>query len=99
MDREQNRLRGLGLAMVVACGVAATASAQENAAPVTYDQVRAVFKKRCLTCHDADRARGDLDLSSVASIKAGSSSGPVVVAGKADESLVYTLAAHLEDPK
>jgi hypothetical protein len=95
----RRRLCGLGLAALLFGGAVSTAAAQEASTVVTYDQVRAVFKKRCLTCHDADRARGDLDLSSVASIKAGSSSGPVVVSGKADESLVYTLAAHLEDPK
>jgi hypothetical protein len=93
------RLCGLVLAALLLGGAISTAAAQEAPTVVTYDQVRAVFKKRCLTCHDADRARGDLDLSTVASIKAGSASGPVVVSGKADESLVYTLAAHLEDPK
>jgi len=100
MSWERCGRRGTWLAAVVmTCGSIPTVRGQDNVAPVTYDQVRAVFKKRCSTCHDADRARGDLDLSSIASIKAGSASGPVVVSGKAEESLVYTLAAHLEDPK
>lgn len=93
------RMRELSLMALLMGSAVSPVAAQETSAVVTYDQVRAVFKKRCLTCHDADRARGDLDLSTVASIKAGSSSGPVVFAGKAEESLVYTLAAHLEDPK
>ncbi|MBC8115449.1 MAG: hypothetical protein H7062_13780, partial [Candidatus Saccharimonas sp.] len=37
--------------------------------------------------------------SSIDSLKAGSASGPVVVSGKPSESLLYTLAAHLETPK
>lgn len=66
--------------------------------PVTYDQIRPVFRKHCVTCHNSDRPRGDLDLSSFAAIKAGSGSGPVAVAAKPDESLLYTVTAHLEEP-
>ncbi len=66
---------------------------------VTWDQVQPVFKKHCVTCHNQDRARGDLDLSSVAGIKAGAASGAAVVSGKADESLIYALPAHLDTPR
>ncbi|WP_197453876.1 c-type cytochrome domain-containing protein [Caulifigura coniformis] len=58
-----------------------------------------MFRKRCASCHDEERTRGDLDLTSLEGVKAGSSSGPVIVPGKPDDSLVYTLAAHREDPK
>ncbi len=79
------------------------AVAQDAAAPetteVTWDQVRPVFQKRCFACHRGEQARGSLDLSSVAGIKSGSSSGVAVVAGKPEESMIYTLAAHLENPK
>ena len=66
---------------------------------VTWDQVRAVFQKRCFTCHRGEQARGGLDLSSVAAIQAGATSGASVVPGKPEESLIYTLPAHLENPK
>lgn len=66
---------------------------------VTYDQVRPVLKKHCVSCHGQERARGDLNLSTTAGIQAGSASGPVAIAGKPDESLLFTLAAHLEAPK
>jgi WD40 repeat protein len=79
------------------------AVAQDAAAPaateVTWDQVRPVFQKRCFACHRGEQARGSLDLSSVAGIKTGSSSGVAVVAGNPEESMIYTLAAHLENPK
>jgi len=68
-------------------------------APVAFDQVQPVFRKRCVACHDRSREKGDLDLSSIEGIKAGGMSGPVVVPGNPDSSLVYTLAAHLETPK
>ncbi len=71
----------------------------ETRRPVTWDQVQPVFKKHCVTCHNQDRARGDLDLSSVAGIKAGAASGAAVVSGKAEESLIYALPAHLDTPR
>jgi mono/diheme cytochrome c family protein len=83
-----------------ACVVVSQATLAADAMkPATFDDVRAVFKKRCATCHNEDRARGDLDLTTLEGVNAGSSSGPVVVSGKPDESLVYTLSAHKEDPK
>jgi hypothetical protein len=66
---------------------------------VTYEQVRGVFKKHCQACHNDDRERGGLDLSTIEGIKAGGASGAVVVSGKPDESLLYTLAAQLETPR
>jgi hypothetical protein len=70
-----------------------------KAAPVGFDQVRPVLRKRCLACHDQNRERGGLDLSSLDGIKSGSTSGPVVVSGNPDESQMYLLAAHLDNPK
>src|SRR5262245_43418134 len=71
----------------------------EPAQVVTYDEVRPVFRKHCVTCHSQARARADLNLSSLDGIKAGSSSGAAAIPWKPDESPIYLLAAHLEDPK
>ncbi|HEY0983317.1 c-type cytochrome domain-containing protein [Schlesneria sp.] len=70
-----------------------------STAIVTYDQVQPVFKKHCVSCHGIERERGDLDLSSTEGIKSGSSSGPVVISGKPEESLLYAVTAHLESPR
>ena len=74
-------------------------SGDTSPAVVTYDQVQPVFKKHCVSCHGVERERGDLDLSSTTGIKAGSSSGPIVIPGKPEESLLYSLSAHLESPR
>ncbi len=74
-------------------------TADESPQSVGYDQVREILRKRCVTCHNPDEMRGDLDLKNMQAIQAGSSSGPVVVAGKSNLSLLYTSAAHLADPK
>lgn len=65
---------------------------------VGYDQVKEILRKRCLTCHNPDERRGDLDLKDLAAIKSGSASGAVVIAGDSSASLLYTTVAHLEDP-
>lgn len=65
---------------------------------VGYDQIHEIIRKRCVTCHNPDEMRGDLDLSTLPAILAGATSGPVVVAGKPNQSLLYKSAAHLDDP-
>ncbi len=80
-------------------GVSASgADKPAKSAPVTYDQVRPVLKKHCVTCHNTERPRGDLDLSTIGAIKVGSGSGPVAVKGKPEESSLFTMPAHLEEP-
>ena len=77
-----------------------SASGQEAvSSEVTWDQVRPVFQKRCFACHRGEQARGGLDVSTVAGIKAGSTSGAAVVSGKPEESMIYTLPSHLENPQ
>src|SRR5262249_53522561 len=49
--------------------------------------------------HNPDRPRGELDLSSYAGVTSGGVSGKAAMAGKPEESPVYTHPAHLEDPK
>jgi WD40 repeat protein len=74
--------------------------AADEKAPVTFQKdVQPLFRKHCVTCHNADRPRGELDLSSYAGLMAGGVSGKAAVPGKPDESPVYALAAHLDDPK
>jgi hypothetical protein len=94
------------MCVVVFCGLCtipfpamAQQSAQSNVSEVTWDEVRGVFQRRCFACHRGEQSRGGLDLSTVASIQAGSTSGAAVVSGKPEQSLIYTLPAHLEDPK
>src|SRR5262245_121580 len=91
--------RFVAAACVLAVWCPALQAQLETVELVTYDQVRPVFRKHCVTCHNQDRARGDLNLSSVDGIKAGSSSGAAAVPRKPEESPIYLSAAHLEDPK
>jgi mono/diheme cytochrome c family protein len=74
-----------------------TAAASE---PVTFEKdIKPIFKQHCIGCHNADRPRGELDLSTMAAVQEGGTSGKAAVAGKPDESLLYLLPAHLDEPK
>jgi hypothetical protein len=76
--------------------------AQEPAAKpkVTFDKdIRPILRKHCVSCHNPDRARGELDLSAYASVMVGGQSGKAAIAGKPDESPLYLNPSHLADPK
>lgn len=75
------------------------AESDSNSEKVSFDAVQPILRKHCVRCHNEDQPRGDLVLSSLDKVLAGSSSGLVVVAGKLDESPLYTLTAHLDTPK
>jgi hypothetical protein len=66
---------------------------------VTFDrEVKSVLRKRCGSCHNAERPRGELDLSTAAGVAAGGAGGKVAVAGRPEESPLYLLPAHLDEP-
>lgn len=56
-----------------------------------------VLKQNCFACHNAKKAKADLNLESPQDMITGGDSGPSLVPGKPNESLVFTYAAHLEE--
>lgn len=48
-----------------------------------------VFSRRCLTCHGEEIRMGNLDLRTPESIRKGGSKGPAIVAGSAEDSLLF----------
>ena len=67
-------------------GGAMSASIEET--PVTQHQVLPYLYTRCVVCHGARRKEANLDLRTVESILKGGKSGPVVVPGNPDDSLI-----------
>ncbi|HVW38155.1 MAG TPA: c-type cytochrome domain-containing protein, partial [Pirellulales bacterium] len=58
-------------------------------------QVRPLLVARCYKCHGpADEAKGGLRLVSRDAVLAGGDSGPAVVEGKPDESLLFEAVKH-----
>src|SRR5687768_11151230 len=63
------------------------------------DHVMPIFRNACLNCHNADKKKGGLDISSYGATIAGSDGSKVVVPGDADASLLFKTMAHIEEPK
>ncbi|MBI1324061.1 hypothetical protein GC170_12865 [bacterium] len=98
-----SRLAGrLGvMALVAATLVTVTATGQDAAsAKITYqEQVQAIFRNRCNSCHNADKQKGGLNLESFATTIAGGSSGAVIEPGDPDSSTLLGLVMQTDEPK
>jgi hypothetical protein len=67
--------------------------ANADTTPVYDALIQPLLTSRCGACHDADRKKGGLDLTSIEGLLAGGRQGKVVVAGRADDSeLIIRLA-------
>lgn len=62
------------------------------------DHVLPLVEANCAKCHNSDKKKGDLDLTSYGSAVAGGASGKVLVSGDADGSKLWKVINHLEDP-
>lgn len=76
---------------------AATACAQDGTA-LFRDTVQPVLQKNCLPCHNEKLKQAGLDLSTRESALKGSENGPVITAGKPEDSRLYKLVAHTSEP-
>ncbi|MBN9121187.1 MAG: hypothetical protein J0I06_18885 [Planctomycetes bacterium] len=67
--------------------------------PTYDDDVMPIVKQSCVNCHGNDKQKGGLNLATYAAMSQGGSSGEVVKAGDPSKSRIYTLSAHLDEPK
>ncbi|HLU48368.1 MAG TPA: c-type cytochrome domain-containing protein, partial [Planctomycetota bacterium] len=71
----------------------------EREEPVDFArEVLPIFRRSCIACHSASKARGGLVLETPESVRAGGDSGPAVEPGRPDESLLFILASHRDEP-
>jgi hypothetical protein len=61
--------------------------------------VRPILAEKCLKCHGGKSTEAGLDLTDRAALLKGGESGPVVLVGKANESLLVKLLRHEKEPK
>ena len=70
----------------------------QHAGPVDFQsEVLPFLKSSCLACHNKTKAKAKLVLESPADILKGGTSGPAVVPGHAQESLLLQAASHRND--
>lgn len=71
----------------------------QRAEPVVFEkEILPMLQKSCLACHNASKKLGALSLESPEGMKKGGDSGPAMVPGKGDESLMVKLASHQDEP-
>jgi hypothetical protein len=80
--------------------LAGSAQVLADAKNPTYDDdVLPIVKQSCVNCHGNDKQKGGLNLATYPAMAQGGSSGEVVKAGDPSKSRIYTLAAHIDEPK
>lgn len=71
----------------------------EAASPPDFrSQVWPIIKRKCLECHNPEKRQGELDMSSLATMLKGGHSGPALVRGKPNKSLMIELIKFDEMP-
>lgn len=65
---------------------------------VEFAAVAKILQKNCLACHSGTKAENGLVMESPQSMIKGGDSGPAIVPKKSAASLIFKLAAHLDDP-
>lgn len=83
----------------IAAALAVSAVAQQPAKVTYEDHVLPVFRNNCLKCHNPEKAKADLDLSSFSAAMKGGSSGVVLKSGDADGSKLVKVILHAEEPE
>ena len=80
--------------------LAGFAFAAEPAKKITYeDDVLPIFRDNCLKCHNPDKLKGDLDLTSFSGAIKGGGSGVTLNARDPDGSLLFRVIQHAEEPE
>ncbi|MDB4419120.1 hypothetical protein N9291_00785 [bacterium] len=70
-----------------------------SAEKITYDDhIFPLLESSCLNCHNPDKKKGDLDLSTYHGTLSGSSGGIVATAGDGASSKLYTTTVQTEEP-
>jgi len=88
------------LSVSVAFLCAAFAVSVQAAEKVTYnDQILPILRNSCLNCHNPDKKKAGLDLSTYQAALAGSDNGKVLESGNPSGSLIVKCIRQTEDPK
>jgi mono/diheme cytochrome c family protein len=82
-----SRHRALFAVAIVALLIATDTSAAD--APSFAKDIAPMLTAKCAKCHGATRQKNDLRLDSAEAVQKGGKNGPVVVAGKPDQSPIF----------
>lgn len=78
---------------------ALTAAEKPAVKKITYQEhVQPILRDKCFSCHDADKVKGGLDVTTYTKLMEGGGSGVVVKPGDAEGSRLYALVVHKTKP-
>jgi len=99
-------IAGLGLALMLS---ARAADSAVTGLPITrltrsepvdfFREIVPMLQANCLPCHNRTTTKADLRLETPADMLQGGESGPALIPGKAKDSLLFRVSAHLEKPR
>ncbi len=91
------RLLSVLLCMIV-CGSVNGVAADPPPASVSFTRdVLPLLRANCIACHREGETEGGLNLESLSNLRQGSDTGPVVISGNPDESLIWQRVNGLEE--
>ena len=90
-------LRIILLVATFVAGAGRAAPAEEAGVDASPAAIRLLLSSRCGKCHDEGLAKGGLSLASAAGLLAGGDSGPAIVPGKPEESLLIAAVGYADD--
>ena len=68
--------------------------------PVDFqEEILPILRNNCLPCHNRTRAKAAIVLETPQDILKGNDDGPLAIPGKPDESYLFLVSAHLEEPE
>ncbi len=91
------QIRFLNLTPLILAGLSLSPTQAQDI--VTYDDhIFPILEANCLNCHNPDKKKGDLDLSTYEGTLTGGSGGKITLAGDGASSKLYTVSVQTEDP-
>jgi dipeptidyl aminopeptidase/acylaminoacyl peptidase len=85
--------------LILAAGLVTSAACAQDAEKLTYDDhIRPLLENKCFSCHNPDKKKGGLELTSYSGLMNGGSGGAVVDAGNPAGSRLWTCSAKKEEP-
>jgi DNA repair exonuclease SbcCD ATPase subunit len=79
--------------------LASTSALAQDGEKLTYeDHIKPLLENKCFSCHNPDKKKGDLDLTSFGALMTGGGGGAIVDAGNADGSRLWSTCAKKEEP-
>src|ERR1700687_621199 len=85
--------RAFFLAIEATLIVALWTQGQLRADDLFSDQIAPVLRQRCVHCHNPQKSKGDLDLTTRDSLLKGGDKGPVLVPGKSGQSRLLEMVS------